>query len=81
MRRTTLQLFQLFLVVFATYAVLYDVPNQFGVVPFLCLVCMFFVGRHPQASTKPERTKKLIEAQVCLHPSILPIYLSLLDSQ
>jgi len=52
MRRMTLLLFQLFLAVFAGYAVLYDVPNHYLLVPLLCLVCMFFLGRHQGSSPK-----------------------------
>lgn len=47
MRRVTLMLFQLFLSIFAIYAVLYDVPNEYLFVPLCCLVAMFFLGRHP----------------------------------
>ena len=53
MRRLTLMLFQLFLSTFAVYAVLYDVPNEYLFVPLLCLVAMFFLGRHPKAT--PEK--------------------------
>jgi hypothetical protein len=35
MRRLTLMLFQLFLSIFAVYAVLYDVPNEYLFVPVL----------------------------------------------
>ena len=49
MRRMTLLLFQLFLAIFAGYAVMYDLPNEALVVPLLCLVAMFFLGKHPQA--------------------------------
>jgi len=58
MRRLTLMLFQLFLAIFAIYAVLYDVPNEYLFVPLLCLVAMFFLGKHPkQTSTEspPDR--------------------------
>ena len=57
MRRLTLMLFQLFLSIFAVYAVLYDVPNEYLIVPLFCLVAMFFLGRHPRASSErsPER--------------------------
>ncbi len=50
MRRMTLLLFQLFLATFAAYAILYDVPNEYLVVPLLCLVAMFILGKHPQAT-------------------------------
>ena len=36
MRRLTLMLFQLFLSIFAVYAVLYDVPNEYLIVPLFC---------------------------------------------
>ncbi len=52
MRRLTLMLFQLFLSIFAVYAVLYEVPNKYLFVPLLCLVAMFFLGRHPKATTE-----------------------------
>ncbi|MEJ2235728.1 MAG: hypothetical protein P8X67_17590 [Syntrophobacterales bacterium] len=52
MRRLTLMLFQLFLSVFAVYAVLYDVPNEYLFVPLFCLVAMFFLGRHSTASSE-----------------------------
>ena len=50
MRRMTFLLFQLFLAIFAGYAVMYDVPNKYLFVPLLCLVAMFLLGKHPQAS-------------------------------
>jgi hypothetical protein len=53
-------LFQLFLSIFAVYAVLYDVPNQYLFVPLLCLVAIFFLGRHPTAS--PEKSQEKILA-------------------
>jgi hypothetical protein len=53
-------LFQLFLSIFAVYAVLYDVPNEYLFVPLLCLVAMFFLGRHPTAS--PEKSHETILA-------------------
>jgi hypothetical protein len=52
MRRMTLMLFQLLLAVFAAYAVLYDVPNEYLIVPLLCLIAMFLLGKHPQASSR-----------------------------
>ncbi len=57
MRRLTLLLFQLFLAIFAAYAVIYDVPNQYLIVPLLCLVCMLFLGRHPEASEERDQEK------------------------
>lgn len=53
MKRITLLLFQLFLGIFAGYAVLYDLPNKYLVVPLICLVCMYFLGKHPK--TPPKR--------------------------
>jgi hypothetical protein len=55
MRRMTLLLFQLFLAIFAGYAVVYDLPNKYLVVPLLCLVAMFFLGKHPQAQAEIEK--------------------------
>ena len=49
MRRMTFLLFQLFLAIFAGYAVMYDVPNENLLVPLTCLVAMFLLGKHPQA--------------------------------
>lgn len=62
MRRITLLLFQLFLAVFAGYAVLYEVPNEYLIVPLLCLVCMFFLGRHPESSPKGSPKKLVVDA-------------------
>ncbi len=61
MRRITLQFFQLFLAIFIIYAMLYDFLNgilwvrlyqdlilslyQNLFVSFLCLVCMFLIGK------------------------------------
>lgn len=61
MRRMTLLLFQLFLAVFAGYAVLYDLPNQYLLVPLLCLACMFFLGRHQASSVKRGRQEKALD--------------------
>jgi len=57
MRRITFLLFQLFLGLFAAYAILYDLPNEFLFVPLICVVCMYFLGRHPAASQKSEQDK------------------------
>lgn len=62
MRRLTLLLFQLFLAVFASYAVLYDVPNEYLIVPLVCLAGMFFLGRHPDASAKSGQQKLVADA-------------------
>jgi hypothetical protein len=61
MRRLTLMLFQLFLSIFAVYAVLYDVPNEYLFVPLLCLVAMFFLGRHPGASSEKSQERILAD--------------------
>ncbi|UCF03050.1 MAG: hypothetical protein JSV14_05215 [Deltaproteobacteria bacterium] len=61
MRRLTVMLFQLFLGIFAVYAVLYDVPNEYLFVPLLCLVAMFFLGRHPKASSEKSFEKILAD--------------------
>jgi peptidoglycan/LPS O-acetylase OafA/YrhL len=61
MRRITLLLFQLFLGIFAAYAVLYDVPNEYLIVPLICLVCMYFLGRHPEASPKRAQEKVAVD--------------------
>ena len=52
MRRMTFLLFQLFLAIFAAYAVMHNVPNENLFVPLTCLVTMFFLGKHPQAQTE-----------------------------
>jgi hypothetical protein len=61
MRRLTLMLFQLFLSIFAVYAVLYDVPNEYLFVPLFCLVAMFFLGRHPSASLEKSQERILAD--------------------
>jgi hypothetical protein len=61
MRRVTLLLFQLFLALFAGYAVLYDVPNEYLIVPLLCLVCMLFLGRHPKSSSSKSQQKLVLD--------------------
>jgi len=62
MRRLTLLLFQLFLALFAGYAVVYDVPNEYLVVPLLCLVCMLFLGRYPDSSPKRSQQKLALDS-------------------
>jgi hypothetical protein len=62
MRRMTLLLFQLFLAIFAAYAVMYDVPNAYLLVPLFCLVAMFFLGRHPQASPQIDKADTLADS-------------------
>ena len=52
MRRMTFLLFQLFLAIFAAYAVMHNVPNENLFVPLTCLVTMFLLGKHPQALTE-----------------------------
>ncbi len=65
MRNVTLQLFQFFLAIFITYAMLYDFPkdillvrlyqdfimslHQNLLVSLLCLVCMFLIGKWKKA--------------------------------
>ena len=61
MRRITLLLFQLFLALFAGYAVVYDVPNEYLVVPLLCLACMFFLGRHASSPLKESQQKLALD--------------------
>jgi len=52
MRRMTFLLFQLFLAIFAAYAVMHNVPNENLLVPLTCLIAMFLLGKHPQAQTE-----------------------------
>ena len=52
MRRMTLLLFQLFLAIFASYAVMYSVPNENLLVPLTCLITMFLLRKHPQTQTE-----------------------------
>jgi hypothetical protein len=52
MRAITLMLFQLLLAIFAAYAVIYEVPNEYLVVPVLCLAAMFLLGKHPKATPR-----------------------------
>jgi hypothetical protein len=52
LRRMTFLLFQLFLAIFAAYAVMYGVPNKNLLVPLTCLITMFLLGKHPQARTE-----------------------------
>jgi hypothetical protein len=52
MRRMTFLLFQLFLAIFAAYAVLHNVPNKNLLVPLTCLITMFLLGKHPQTRTE-----------------------------
>ncbi|MDH3557640.1 MAG: hypothetical protein OEV25_12585 [Deltaproteobacteria bacterium] len=52
MRRMTFLLFQLFLAIFAAYAVMHNVPNENLLVPLTCLVTMFLLGKHPQARSE-----------------------------
>ena len=62
MRRITLMLFQLFLGIFAGYAILYDLPNEYLIVPLICLVCMYFLGRHTKASEKTDPEEVVADA-------------------
>jgi hypothetical protein len=52
MRRMTVLLFQLFLAILASYAVIYHFPSENLLVPLTCLIAMFLLGKHPQA--RPE---------------------------
>ena len=52
MRRMTFLLFQLFLAIFASYAIIYHFPNEKLLVPLTCLLAMFLLGKHPQARTE-----------------------------
>jgi len=52
MRRMTVLLFQLFLAILASYAVIYHFPSENLSVPLTCLIAMFLLGKHPQA--RPE---------------------------
>ncbi len=52
MRRMTFLLFQLFLAIFAGYAIMHDVPNENLLVPLTCLVAMFLLGKHPLARSE-----------------------------
>ena len=44
------------------YAVMYDVPNEYLIVPLLCLVCMFFLNRHPTSSSKRGEQRLVMDA-------------------
>ena len=61
MGRRTILLFQLFLALFAVLAVLYDLPNKYMVVPLLCLLCMFLLGRHEADSSKNDQEKLVVD--------------------
>ena len=64
MRRTTLQLFQLFLAVFALY-LLWDgiiYLNSELIVPILCLLCIFLIGRYKIPHTKKFQDKVVAES-------------------
>lgn len=61
MKQKTVMLFQLFLAVFASYAVLCNVPDVFCIVPLLCLVCMFLLGRRETASTMSNKQEAVAE--------------------
>jgi hypothetical protein len=54
-------LFQLFLGIFAAYAVIYDLPNEFLIVPLICLVCMYFLGRHSETSPKSDQEEVVVD--------------------
>lgn len=50
MRRTTILIFQLFLAIFAFYAISHEVANGTIIVPILSLILIILVGRHPSYS-------------------------------
>ena len=52
MTKITLFIFQLFLAIFAIYALLDHTGNYHLLVSFFCLTGMFFVGRHEVAFKK-----------------------------
>ena len=52
MRHMTFLLFQLFLAILASYAVIYHFPSENLLVPLTCLIAMFLLGKHPQV--RPE---------------------------
>jgi hypothetical protein len=66
MRRMTFLLFQLFLAIFAGYAVMYDVPNKYLFVPLLCLVAMLFLGKHPRLHHRWTRPIKWQILDICI---------------
>jgi hypothetical protein len=61
MKEKTTMLFQLFLAIFATHAVLYNTPDQFCFVPLLCLVCMLLLSRHRTASTRGSTQQVVVD--------------------
>ncbi len=64
MRRTTLNLFQLFLAVFALYLVWDGILylNSDLIVPILCLLCIFLIGRYKIPHTKRFQNKAVAES-------------------
>ena len=58
MKQKTLLLFQLFLAVFAVYAVLKYSGNQRLYVPLTCLLTMFLVGKVETAVTEQDKKDK-----------------------
>ena len=52
MTKKTFLIFQLFLAIFAIYALLDHTGNYHLLVPFFCLTGIFFVGRHKVAFKK-----------------------------
>ena len=64
MRRATLQLFQLFLAVFALYLVWDGILylNSDLIVPILCLICIFLLGRHKTPHTNKFQDKAVAES-------------------
>ena len=58
MKQKTLLLFQLLLAVFAVYGVLQYTGNQRLIVPLICLVAMFLVGKVETAVTESDKRKE-----------------------
>lgn len=58
MKQKTLLLFQLFLAVFAVYAVLKYSGNQRLYVPLTCLLTMFLVGKVETAVTEKDKKEE-----------------------
>ena len=58
MKQKTLLLFQLLLAVFSIYSVLKYSGNQRMIIPLICLVAMFLVGKVETAVTESEKRKK-----------------------
>ena len=64
MRRTTLQLFQLLLAVFALYLVRDGILylNVELILPMLCLLCIFLIGRYKATLTNKVQNKAMADS-------------------